>query len=336
MAAPDRPRFVVTSRLPGDGLKLLAEAGEVVAFDREAPLPRSELLAAIAGATVVLTMLTDRVDEEFFAAAGPGLRAVANVAVGHDNIDLDAAARHGVAVTNTPGVLDDATADLALALILGASRRIAEADRLVRRGEPWEWGMSFMLGRDLRGKTLGIVGLGGIGRCVAARARGFGMEIAYSSRNPAPAEVTAALAAERVPLDALLETADVLTLHCPLTPETHHLIGAAELARMKPTALLVNTARGAVVDEAALVEALRAGTIAAAGLDVFEQEPNVHPGLLGLDNVTLVPHLGSATIETRSAMAELAARNALAAARGEPLPTPVRLPGPSDGPADAP
>jgi glyoxylate reductase len=320
------PRFVVTNRLPGPAVEMLEAAGEVVHFDVESPLPRGELLEAVAGATVVLTMLSDRVDEEFFAAAGDELRCVCNVAVGFDNVDLEAAARHGVAVANTPGVLDDATADLAMALILGASRRLVEADRLVRTGEPWQWGMSFMLGRDLRGKTLGVVGLGKIGVKVAERARAFGMEVAYFNRRPAAAETTERLGAELLPLERLLEVADVLSLHCPLTPETFHLIGAAELARMKQTALLVNTARGQVVDEGELVAALRSGEIAAAALDVFEDEPNVHPGLLELENVTLAPHLGSATVETRAAMGELAARNAIAAARGEPLPTPVQRP----------
>jgi glyoxylate reductase len=325
MAAAGTPKFVLTNRLLGRAPAMLQEAGEVVAFEPESSLPRERLLEAVEGATVVLTMLSDRVDEELLAAAGEGLRCVCNVAVGFDNVDLEAAARRGVAVTNTPGVLDDATADLAMALILGASRRLAEADRLVRSGEPWQWGMSFMLGRDLRAKTLGVVGLGKIGAKVAERARAFGMEIAYSGRRPA--EAAERLEARRLPLEELLDAADVLTLHCPLTPETHHLIGAAELARMKGTALLVNSARGQVVDEEALVAALRAGEIAAAGLDVFEDEPRVHPGLLELDNVTLAPHLGSATVETRAAMSELAARNAIAAARGEPLITPVPLPG---------
>jgi glyoxylate reductase len=325
MTAGGPPKFVLTNRLLGRAPEMLEEAGKVVAFEPESALPRERLLEGVEGATVVLTTLSDRVDEEVLAAAGEGLRCVCNVAVGFDNVDLEAAARRGVAVTNTPGVLDDATADLAMALILGASRRLAEADRLVRSGQPWQWGMSFMLGRDLRAKTLGVVGLGKIGAKVAERARAFGMEIAYAGRRPA--EAAERLEARQLPLEELLDAADVLTLHCPLTPETHHLIGAAELARMKETALLVNSARGPVVDEEALVAALRAGEIAAAGLDVFEDEPRVHPGLLELDNVTLAPHLGSATVETRAAMSELAARNAIAAARGEPLITPVPLPG---------
>lgn len=317
------PTFAVTNRIPRPALELLRQAGEVRADEREQPLPRAELLRLVAGADAAVTLLHDRVDEELLAAAGPQLRCVANVAVGYDNVDLEAAARHGVVVTNTPEVLDDATADLTWALILAATRRLAEGDRLVRSGRPWSWGMSFMLGSSLRGKLLGIVGLGGIGRRVAERARAFGMDVAYHSRGRAPAEVEAALGAERLPLDRLLAAADVLSLHCPLTPETHHLIGAEELAAMKPSAVLVNAARGPIVDERALAEALVSGRIAAAGLDVYEREPRVEPLLLGLDNAVLSPHLGSATVETRTAMAELAARNAISVLRGEGPLTPV-------------
>lgn len=317
------PKFAVTGRLPDAALALLDEAGDVATTEAEGPLPREELLRLVTGADAVLTLLHDRVDAELLDAAGPGLRCVANVAVGYDNVDLEAAAARGVAVANTPGVLDDATADLTLGLILGAARRLGEGERLLRSGAPWRWGMDFMLGRDLRGKLLGIVGLGAIGVKVAERARAFGMGIAYASRNPAAAATVAALEAERLPLEGLLAQADVVSLHCPLTDETRHLIGAERLALMKPTALLVNAARGPVVDEAALVAALREGRIAGAALDVYEREPELHPGLRELDNALLAPHLGSATVETRRAMAELAARNAIAAVRGEPLPTPV-------------
>lgn len=316
-------RFVVTGRIPGSAVEMLRLAGEVAVADTDAPLPRPQLLELVAGADALLTLLHTRVDEELLEAAGPGLRCVANVAVGYDNVDLAAAARRGVAVTNTPGVLDDATADLTLALILAAARRLGEGERLIRSGEPWAWSMSFMLGRDLRGKRLGIVGLGAIGRRVAERALAFGMTVAYAQRRDADSELVAALQAERQELDELLAGADIVSLHCPLTEETRHLISAQRLALMKPGAILVNAARGPVVDEAALVEALRSGPLGAAALDVYEHEPEVHPGLLELDNVTLVPHLGSATVETRRAMAELAARNALAAVAGEPLPTPV-------------
>jgi glyoxylate reductase len=316
--------FAVTAAMPGRAPEMLAAAGRVREVAGAERLERERLLALVEGVDVALTMLYDRVDEELLDAAGPDLRGICNVAVGFDNVDLAACARRGVVVTNTPGVLDDATADLAFALILAARRRLGEGERLIRAGRPWQWGMGFMLGHDLRGERLGILGLGGIGARVAARARGFGMEIAYVGRRESPH--AAALEAARVDLDELLASADVVSLHTPLTPETRHLIGARELGLMKPTATLVNTARGAVVDEAALVEALREGRIAGAGLDVFEHEPHVHPGLLELENVVLAPHIGSATVETRAAMAELAARNAIAIARGEAPETPVPLP----------
>lgn len=319
----EKPAFAVTNRLPETALEALREAGELRIDERTAAIPRPDLLDLVAGADAILTLLHDRVDEELLEAAGPQLRCVANVAVGYDNVDVEAAAHRGVVVTNTPGVLDDATADLTLALILAATRRVVEGDRLIRAGRPWTWGMSFMLGSGLRGKLLGIVGLGGIGRRVAGRARAFGMEIAYHSRHPAPAEVEAEFEAERLSLEQLLARADVVSLHCPLTPETRHLIGAPELAAMKPGAVLVNAARGPIVDERALAEALAAGEIAAAGLDVYEREPQVEPALLGLENVVLAPHLGSATVETRTAMAELAARNAISVLRGEGPLTPV-------------
>jgi glyoxylate reductase len=323
MAAPAEPTFAVTNHLPEPALEALRETGDLRLDERTEAIPRADLLALVRGADAILTLLHDRVDEELLEAAGPQLRCVANVAVGYDNVDLEAAARRGVVVTNTPGVLDDATADLTMALILATTRRIVEGDRLVRAGRPWTWGMSFMLGSGLRGKLLGIVGLGGIGRRVAERARASGMEVAYHSRRPAPAEVVAELEAERLPLDQLLERADVVSLHCPLTPETHHLIAPPELAAMKPSAVLVNAARGPVVDERALAVALAAGEIAAAGLDVYEREPQVEPALLTQENVVLSPHLGSATVETRTAMAELAARNAISVLRGTGPLTPV-------------
>jgi glyoxylate reductase len=315
--------IAVSNRIPESAVQLLRDAAEVRIDERETAIPREDLLDLVAGAEAVLTLLGDRVDEEFFDAAGPQLRCVANVAVGYDNVDVAAATRREVAVTNTPGVLDDATADLTMALILAATRRIPEGDRLVRSGRDWNWGMHFMLGSSLQGRLLGIVGLGGIGRWVAQRARAFGMEIAYHQRNPAAAEVEAALGARRLPLERLLAEADVVSLHCPLTPETRHLVGARELEAMKPSAVLVNAARGPIVDEAALAEALATRKIAAAGLDVYEHEPQVEPRLLELDNVVLSPHLGSATVETRTAMAELAARNAISVLSGQGPLTPV-------------
>jgi glyoxylate reductase len=303
---------------------MLAAAGDLRMAPDVERLARADLLSLVAGADVALTLLYARVDEEFLDAAGPGLRAICNVAVGFDNVDLAACARRGVVVTNTPGVLDDATADLAFGLILAATRRLGEGERLIRERRPWRWGLGFMLGHGLRGTRLGIVGLGGIGARVAHRGRAFGMEIAYVGRHESPH--AAELEATRLELDELLASADVVSLHTPLTEETRGLIGARELGLMKPTATLINTARGAIVDEAALAAALRDGTIAAAGLDVFEHEPEVHPDLLALENAVLVPHLGSATVETRAAMAELAATNAIAIARGEAPPTPVPLP----------
>ena len=257
-------------------------------------------------------MLHDRVDDAFLEAAGEQLRVVANVAVGYDNVDVEAVRRRGVRFTNTPDVLTDATADLAIALMLAITRRLGEGERLLRSREPWAWAIDFMLGRGLRGKTLGVVGYGEIGRAVAERARVFGMEVIYTRRGEGGVE-----------LGELLERAHVVSLHCPLTETTRHLIDADALRAMRDDAYLVNTARGPVVDEAALATALRDGVIAGAALDVFEEEPEVHPGLLDLDNVVLVPHLGSATEETRTAMAELAAANALAVLRGDDPPTPV-------------
>ena len=280
-------------------------------------LTPEELRAAVSGAGGVVTMLHDRVDEACLEAAGGQLRVVANVAVGFDNIDLAAARRRGVTVTNTPGVLTNATADLAIAVILAVTRRVGEGERLIRSRTPWAWSINFLLGRELRGKTLGIVGYGEIGRATADRARAFGMDVIYTKRARTGGEPG------QVDLDELLERADVVSLHCPLTPETRHLIDGDALARMKPEAYLVNTARGPIVDEVALAAALRAGTIAGAALDVFEHEPDVHPELLDLDNVVLLPHLGSATVETRTAMAQLACENVLAVLDGQPAPTPV-------------
>ena len=317
------PRLVVTRRIPEPALELLREAGELWVSERDAPLETAELHLAIRGANAAITLLHDRVDGDFLDAAGPQLRCVANVAVGFDNIDVPAATERGVLVTNTPRVLTDATADLAFALILMVTRRLGEGERVIRSRTPWSWNMFFMLGSGLQEKTLGIVGLGGIGAAVARRARAFGMRIAYAGRSAAAPELEAELEATRLPLEELLRSADVVSLHCPLTEETRHLIDAERLGLMKATAYLVNSARGPIVDEAALAEALREGTIAGAGLDVFEREPEVHRDLLELENAVLVPHLGSATLETRTAMAVLAARNAIAVCGGKPPLTPV-------------
>jgi glyoxylate reductase len=318
------PRVVVTRRIPEPALDLLREADvDLWVSEADRPLETEELHEAISGADAVVALLHDRVDAAFLDAAGPQLRSVSNVAVGYDNIDVPEATSRGVLITNTPGVLTEATADIALGLVLMATRRLGEGERLIRSRTPWSWHMFFMLGSGLQGKTMGIVGLGGIGQAVARRARAFGMRIAYSARNPAAPDVEAELEAERMPLERLLAESDVVSLHVPLSDETRHLIDADALRAMKPTAYLVNTARGPVVDEAALVDALRDGEIAGAGLDVFEREPEVEAGLLELENAVLVPHLGSATEETRTAMGELAARNALAIVSGEGPLTPV-------------
>lgn len=316
-------RVLLTARVPGGAADRLRTAHELVQRDEDSPMPRAELLEAVAGVDGLVSMLVDRVDAELLDAAGRRLKVVANVAVGHDNIDVAACHERGVVVTNTPGVLTDATADLAIALTLMTTRRLGVAERRVRTGTPWGWSMTGGLGTGLRGRRFGVVGPGAIGLAVARRASAFGMEVLLTGRSqPDPAAVEA-LGATVVDLDGLLATSDVVSLHCPLTPATHHLVGADQLRAMKPTAHLVNTARGAVVDEAALVAALEAGEIAGAGLDVFEDEPRVHPGLLGREDVVLLPHVGSATLETRTAMADLAAENVLAVLSGQDPPTAV-------------
>jgi glyoxylate reductase len=319
----DTPKIVVTRRIPEPAVELLREAGDVWVSPDDRPLETAELHDAVKGADIAVTLLHDKVDDAFLDAAGDQLRAVCNVAVGFDNIDVPAATKRGVLVTNTPGVLTEATADLAMTLILAITRRIGEGERLLRRREKWSWHMFMLLGMGLQEKTLGVLGMGAIGQSVARRAKAFGMEIVYSDARPASDEVERELGARRVELDELLRISDVVTVHAPLMDETRHLIDADALEQMKETAYLVNSARGPIVDEAALVEALQAGKIAGAGLDVFENEPDVHPGLLDLDNVVILPHLGSATIETRTAMGVLAAKNAIAVLKGEKPPTPV-------------
>ncbi len=299
----------VTRPIPEAGMAILRAAGlEIHLRPEESPIPRDELLAGVAHADALLCMLTDRVDAAVLDA-GP-LRVVSNVAVGVDNIDLEAARARGVPVTNTPGALTDATADMAMALLLAVARRVPEGDAMVRRGAFNGWGPMVMLGADLAGATLGIVGPGRIGSAVARRAQAFGMEVIVSDLQDHP-ELGPA-----VPIDELLQRADFVSLHCPLTPATRHLLDARRIALMKPSAFLINTARGPVVDEAALVQALRDGALAGAALDVYEQEPTVHPGLLALPNVVLAPHSASATHRTRDAMARMAASDLVAVLEG--------------------
>ncbi|WP_440103948.1 2-hydroxyacid dehydrogenase [Glutamicibacter mishrai] len=316
-------KVVVTGRIPEAALEKLRAEHEVDAWDGEQSISREELLGKVAGADALVTLLTERVDAELLEVAGPQLKVVSNVAVGYDNIVVADCTARGVRATNTPGVLTEATADIAFGLILMATRRLGEGERLIRSGTPWKWGMFFLLGSSLQGKTLGVVGMGGIGQATARRAKAFGMEVVYQSRSEIDPATAAELGARRVELDELLAISDVVSLHCPYGPNTHHLIGAEQLAAMKPEAYLVNTARGPIVDEAALAQALREGVIAGAGLDVFEKEPAVHPDLLELENVALVPHLGSSTVETRTAMAVLASENTLAVLRAEDPVTPV-------------
>jgi glyoxylate reductase len=313
-------RIAVLRPLPASAIEQLRTLGQVDVTDLGRPLSPGEAREAVRGASAIVTLPSDRVDGALLDAAGDQLRVVANFAVGYDNFDLDACRERGVVATNTPDTLVETTADLAFALILAGLRRVAEGDRLIRARRPWAFSWDFMLGRDAWGSTLGIVGLGAIGQAVARRARGFQMDVVYAQRHAVPPELERSLDARRLALAELLAQSDVVSLHVPLTPQTRHLIDAAALRRMKPTAHLVNTARGPVVDEAALVEALRDGTIASAGLDVFEHEPDVHPGLLELENVVLMPHLGSATVATRERMALRAARNVVEVLSGRPAP----------------
>jgi glyoxylate reductase len=313
-------KVLVTRGIPEAGLSVLDPFDVRVLHER--PPGRDELLEAVSGAWGVLSTATETMDGEVMDAAGENLRIIANMAVGYDNVDVEAAGERGVVVTNTPGVLDETTADVAFMLLLAAARRLGEGERLLRAGK-WEWwGPKQLMGRDVWGKRLGIIGLGRIGQALARRAKGFGMDILYHNRSRRE-EAEQELGARYLELDDLLKTADFISIHTPLTPETTHLIGAQELRKMKPQAVLVNTSRGPVVDEAALADALADRRIFAAGLDVYEEEPEVHPKLLELENVVLAPHIGSASIETRDRMAELAAENLVAVLRGEEPKTPV-------------
>jgi lactate dehydrogenase-like 2-hydroxyacid dehydrogenase len=319
----ERPMIYVTRTLTDAAMELVRSLGNPVVCGEEAPPDRATLLRLAKGAQGVVCTLTERIDAEFLDAAGPSLKVVANTAVGYDNIDVAAATERGVQVTNTPGVLDGATADLTMALILAAARRVLDGDRLLRERTPWVWGPRMMLGLDLSaGTALGVVGYGRIGRAVARRARAFDMEILATSTS-SPLSEDDGRGVTFLELPELLERADVVTLHCPLTPATRHLIDADALARMRPTAILVNTARGGIVDETALVEALRSGAIAAAGLDVFEGEPEVNPALVELPNTVLTPHLGSAGVATRERMCRLSVSNVAAVLDGRPPITPV-------------
>jgi len=313
-----KPAVLVTRRLPSSVIARLEGACAVDLWTGRDAIPREEMLSRAAGKAAIVCLLTDAIDAPLLDAAGPSLKVVANVAVGYNNIDVAACRARGVVVTNTPDVLTNACADFTWALILAITRRLGEGERVVRAGAWTGWALDYMLGTELRGKQLGIVGMGRIGRAVAEKAPAFGMQVAYSARTPAALE-----AAVYMPLDRLLATSDVVSLHCPSTEETRHLINEKALMRMKRSAYLINTSRGPVVDEAALARALRDGRFAGAALDVYEREPIVHSDLLPLENVLLIPHLASATTETRTAMADLAVSNALAVLDGRPPLTPV-------------
>jgi glyoxylate reductase len=320
----DRPRVFVARRIPEDGLKRIVEATDADVWPDELPPPRDELLRRVAGVDGVLALLTDRVDAEFFDRAGPQLKVVSNYAVGFDNITVPEATRRGVPVGNTPGVLTDTTADLAWALLMAAGRRVVEGDRYVHDGRWKTWGPMLLLGTDISGATLGIVGFGRIGQAMARRAAGFGMTVLYHDVQQLPDSVTGPLGATYTELDDLFERSDFVTLHTNLTDDTRHMVNEARLRQMKPTSVLVNTSRGPVVDQKALYRALSEGWIMAAGLDVTDPEPMpVDEPLLTLPNIIVVPHIASGSRTTRGKMAEMAAANLLAGVRGERLPTPV-------------
>ena len=311
------PSVLVTRRLPSSVIARLEASAGVDLYTGESAITPAELQKRVADKDALVCLLTETIDRSVIDAA-PNLKAIANVAVGYNNIDVPYARSRGIVVTNTPDVLTEAVADFTWAMILAITRRISEGERLVRSGQWKGWALDLMLGSDLRGKQLGLVGVGRIGGAVAARAPAFGMRVAYTSRRP-----TELAGAEAMSLDRLLNTSDVVSLHVPLTPETTHLIDRKALTRMKRSAYLINTARGPVVDEAALAWAMQQRLLAGAALDVYEHEPVIHPDLLTLDNVLLLPHLGSATTETRTAMADLAADNVLAVLAGRPPLSPV-------------
>ena len=317
------PVVFVTRPLPAPGIDLLVESGfEVRANDEDRPLQRAELIAGIEQAGALLCMLSDRIDVEVLEAA-PLLRVISNYAVGFDNIDVAAARQRGVEVTTTPGVLTDATADLAWALLLAAARNLGAGERLVRAGEWTGWAPTQLLGEPLRHQTLGIVGMGAIGQAVARRAQGFGMNVVYFNRNQVASEIETSLGAEFMSLDELLRRSDFISLHAPLNDQSRHMFDARAFRLMKSTAVLVNTGRGALIDEAELVNVLREGRIAAAGLDVYEFEPKITEGLLTLDNVVLAPHLGSASTLARGDMVRLCCENIVEVLAGRPAVTPA-------------
>lgn len=314
-----KPKVFISRMIPQEGLDLVLAACDAEVNTADTHLSQAQLIDRVRDKAGLLCLLTDEIDDAILAAS-PQLKVVANVAVGFNNIDVAAATRRKIMVTNTPGVLDHTTADFAWCLLLASARRLVEADRYTRAGKYTGWGIMLLCGEDVYGKTLGICGLGRIGRGVAKRARGFDMKILYTDAIRAPVEVERELEAQYVDKETLFREADFVTLHVPLLPETHHYVSAKELALMKKTAHLINASRGPVVDEAALVQALRERRIGGAGLDVYEYEPKLTPGLTELDNVTLAPHIASASVETRTKMAVMAATNLVDALQGRRPP----------------
>ena len=317
------PRVFVTRPIPEKGIQVLIGAfgnENVAVFRYDRMITRQELISGAVGADALLPILTDPVDAEVMDAAGPQLRIIANYAVGYNNIDIKGATQRKILVTNTPGVLTETTADLAWALLMAAARRISESERYLRAGKWESWGPQLFLGVDVHGATLGIFGMGRIGQAVARRARGFEMRVLYHDIQPVDLVLEQQLNATFVDKPTLLAESDFISIHCPLLPETSHAFGAAEFNAMKPSACIINTSRGPVIDEAALAQALKSGRIFAAALDVYEDEPNVHPDLLGCENAVLIPHLGSATRATRAKMAEMAATNIVAYFQGRTPP----------------
>jgi len=316
-------KVYITRRIPEPGIEMIRKEHDVEVNPYDRVLTREELLQAVKGRDGILCLLTDKIDAEFFDAAGPQLKVVSNYAVGYDNIDVDEATKRGIVVTNTPGVLTETTADLAWALIMSVARRIVEADKFTRAGKYEGWAPMLFLGQDVHGKTLGIVGMGRIGQAVARRAKGFNMKVLYNDIRRIPEELEKELNATFASMDEVIENSDFISLHTYLSPETYHLINEEKLKRMKKTAYLINTSRGPVIDEAALVKALKEGWIAGAGLDVYEFEPKLVPGLAECENAVLLPHIASASVETRTKMATMAAENLLAVLAGRMPPNPV-------------
>ena len=314
MSSSGRPRVLLMHSILDPGPAILAEAAEVVTYPPDRLLDEAGIRQAAEGCVGIVSQLMDPIRETVLST--PGLKCVSNVAVGFDNIDVAAATAHKVMVTNTPGVLDDATADFAFTLLMSAARRVVEADSFTRAGKFRGWAIDMMLGQDVFGATLGIVGIGRIGRGMAHRAKGFNMRVLYYDPQPLPPDAEEQLNVTRSSLDRLIAEADFISVHVPLTDQTHHLLSTAQFNAMKRNAILINTSRGPVVDEAALVEALAAKKLAGAGLDVYEREPAVHPGLIPMQNVVLAPHIASATVRTRSEMSAMAARNMATAIRG--------------------